>query len=71
MARKHFQNKLWHMYDAREPVTRWGMTHARRHDRRQLKRELAVELGESTTEMPSSPGVTPEDPRLSTKEGER
>lgn len=29
------------------------------------------QLGESTTEMPSSPGVTPEDPRLSTKESER
>ena len=28
-------------------------------------------LGESTTEMPSNPGVTPEDPRLSTKESER
>jgi len=37
-ARKHFHGKLWHMYDHDEPVSRWGLTLARRHERRQLKR---------------------------------
>ena len=40
--RFYFRRKLWHMFDHGEPKSRWGLTLARRRERRLLKADVAL-----------------------------